>query len=109
MKTLKISEDNKKTWIYSIVSTLDPAISQTVRKGTDDDIRNIIAAALLHAQGTDAENLIQGITSLKDVKKTGKMYTAKIEFRDYVVIATATEIELERAYEIGDRDIEPEL
>lgn len=91
MAGLKCSSNAEKTWIYGIVSTMDPAISQSVIRGTKKEIKAFIFSQLAHAQQTDKDFLIKGVNKESDIKEVMKMLTGKAEFKDYAVVATATE------------------
>lgn len=91
MAGLKCSSNAEKTWIYGIVSTMDPAISQSVIRGTKKEIKAFIFSQLVHAQQTDKDFPIKGVNKESDIKEVMKMLTGKAEFKDYTVVATATE------------------
>lgn len=91
MAGLKCSSNAEKTWIYGIVSTMDPAISQSVIRGTKKDVRAFIYSQLVHTQEAEKDSLVKGVDKESDIKEVMKMLTGKAEFKDYTVVATATE------------------
>lgn len=118
--------NQKHTWAFGIVSTLDSAISQTLVYGTKNEVRKIIFQRLAHAQDTDSEYLLDGVKTERDIRQAGNMLTGEAEFKDYKVIATATIVDIEHVLsaedeladeqdseipdpEPGDAELEPEL
>lgn len=91
MARLKYSSNVAKTWIYGIMSTMDPAISQSVIRGTKKDVRAFIYSQLAHTQEAEKDSLVKGVDKESDIKDVMKMLTGRVEFKDHAVVVTATE------------------